>query len=1037
MNIWRILGIDPTADRAAITAAYRSKLSGANPEDDPEAFKQLRAAYEQALALAKQAAAANTDTSSDSERWIAHVDAIYQDIHRRRDENEWRALLAEEYCAQPVNRVQARDQLLSYLAEHCFLPHRIWLLLEETFQLRQSAEELREIFPPAFIDNVMLAGIEHTEQIPYDPLECGGGADCDGYLRACAQCMRALGDGQAERAKDLFQQMESSGVSHPYTQLCRARLALLDDRPEEAQALVAAVLELLPGDTQALLLDAQLAMESEEYARAEEELRQVLAESPRLAQAKYDLAGCLSRSGRKREAKTLYLELLRALPFNRMVMEAVTQVNRELLPELEQRFADCPQDAENTSELAWCYHQLQEEEAADATIAHLPAEAAGTADYENLAAKVKLARGEWADALAHLRAWEAALRRQEPVDPVRLPESMRLQACALFSLGEQEPALELLTRISDQWPEDGECWKLRAQFLLQQNRLEEALDTASRYREASPSDPASAFLCGEVLFRMRRLQEAYHAFQEAMELLGGRDAGCLIFQCRILMLVNQWEDAKALLQQLLDAGITDPSVVYCQAQLANHEHRTSEALQHYQALVPVCRGENPPDFAGEVFFRLVCLQYDSLSKTQLLQLVEEGLRLDSQSVSLLDLKVDLLQSSGQIAMAVDACRELCLLYPGHPSAFETLGRLLQFYQRDFAGAVKAYQAQLKNRESAALHNYLGLCLQELEQFSDAETHFSRALTLSPRCSAFLANLAELYLIQKRYLQAESTYRAALSLPNPRARDRIQMRRRLSLLLRRTGNWEGAVEALNPNIQQEYQYDDCRRQAEIWEQAGQPDRAIQALKSWKKLAHPEEAVYLLRKAALLRQLGRERAALRALRRGAQSSRDCLMALGELYIAREQYQKAAAVFRRLSQEMPGEDDLLDRLAKCQLWSGDAVGAAETAKRGLDVLERNRSLYNKAMYYTRRAALLLTSGETEQAQAALKKAESSPFCEACAYPVCKDAIGVRILLLEQAGQLAQAAGLCQDAGQHYPDEMDFPVYGKRIRKKMEQRT
>ena len=197
------------------------------------------------------------------------------------------------------------------------------------------------------------------------------------------------------------------------------------------------------------------------------------------------------------------------------------------------------------------------------------------------------------------------------------------------------------------------------------------------------------------------------------------------------------------------------------------------------------------------------------------------------------------------------------------------------------------------------------------------------------------------------------------------------------------------------------------------------------------------MYLLRKAALLRQLGRERAALRALRRGAQSSRDCLMALGELYIAREQYQKAAAVFRRLSQEMPGEDDLLDRLAKCQLWSGDAAGAAETAKRGLDVLERNRSLYNKAMYYTRRAALLLTSGETEQAQAALKKAESSPFCEACAYPVCKDAIGVRILLLEQAGQLAQAAGLCQDAGQHYPDEMDFPVYGKRIRKKMEQRT
>ena len=49
MEIWQVLGIEPTADRAAITAAYREKLSAANPEDDPEAFKTLRAAYEQAL----------------------------------------------------------------------------------------------------------------------------------------------------------------------------------------------------------------------------------------------------------------------------------------------------------------------------------------------------------------------------------------------------------------------------------------------------------------------------------------------------------------------------------------------------------------------------------------------------------------------------------------------------------------------------------------------------------------------------------------------------------------------------------------------------------------------------------------------------------------------------------------------------------------------------------------------------------------------------------------------------------------------------
>ena len=49
MNIWQTLGIEKTGDKNAIKTAYRSKLSGVNPEDDPEGFMALRTAYEQAL----------------------------------------------------------------------------------------------------------------------------------------------------------------------------------------------------------------------------------------------------------------------------------------------------------------------------------------------------------------------------------------------------------------------------------------------------------------------------------------------------------------------------------------------------------------------------------------------------------------------------------------------------------------------------------------------------------------------------------------------------------------------------------------------------------------------------------------------------------------------------------------------------------------------------------------------------------------------------------------------------------------------------
>ncbi len=57
-SVWDVLGIAPTHDERAIRRAYGARLKVTNPEDKPEDFKILRAAYEMAMNMAAEQMAA-------------------------------------------------------------------------------------------------------------------------------------------------------------------------------------------------------------------------------------------------------------------------------------------------------------------------------------------------------------------------------------------------------------------------------------------------------------------------------------------------------------------------------------------------------------------------------------------------------------------------------------------------------------------------------------------------------------------------------------------------------------------------------------------------------------------------------------------------------------------------------------------------------------------------------------------------------------------------------------------------------------------
>ena len=53
MNIWKILGIEPTQDVKVIRRRYAELVRLYHPEDQPELYQEIVQAYQEALAYAR------------------------------------------------------------------------------------------------------------------------------------------------------------------------------------------------------------------------------------------------------------------------------------------------------------------------------------------------------------------------------------------------------------------------------------------------------------------------------------------------------------------------------------------------------------------------------------------------------------------------------------------------------------------------------------------------------------------------------------------------------------------------------------------------------------------------------------------------------------------------------------------------------------------------------------------------------------------------------------------------------------------------
>ena len=1048
MEFWVVLGLEPTRDMAAITKAYHSKLVQTNPEDKPEEFKALRAAYEQARAWAarpeqdKSTPAEQATPQTPQQRWMQQVRAVYGSMDKRCDPQCWQSLLQDPFCLSLTGRTQARDVLLAFLLHNSLLPQAVWQTLEEAFDFAENRAELCEKFPADFIDNVVINGAQYPEFLDFTRFIGNDGAACDAYISAANAARYALREDDAEKTGQALQKMQAAQVQHPYTLYVKASLLRLQGSNEEAMQAIDEYLQQRQ-DVQGLILRASLYRKKQELEAAKADLQAALELVPDYGQAHYDLACVLEEMKDYGAAKEQLYILNRSQPRNQALIRQIDAVNEKYLPVLLQKHTEDPVDTETILELAWCYLQQGKMDLSRQTAEELPAEMTGGYEYENLWGKLLLNNGETKQALPHVQAWVHCLENLDPADPKtpdrkgRLPEAYRLLAWTLAACGEKQKACELLEETEQRFPQEGETWLTHAELLLQEkndpaakDKAEQCLNTAI---EKNDNDGYAYFLRAGIQYDRGRDSAAFADYDKS-ERFYGRNLNSMAMKIRIWLDNDHEQDARKALEEVKDfPDKLDLSLAFSRARVLALDGKKQEAEDALRrVLQAVQKDEEPFLRPGDVYFQLALLVQERKDDAEVLNILQQGTKAAPKDGRLWDFLSFEQRKQADYDAAEATLRHMIETWPRDPRPLDRLADIYREDRKNYPEAAKLYRQELALRDLPVTHADLAKCLQECEQYAEAETEFLQAIRQDPGQPAYLADLGGLYMAQDRRDEAVQRLQTALDIPGADTWFYNSVRRQLARLYTRIGNYAAAEKLWRENLATG-QLQALVDLADLYAHQKNPHKAMELLDEWyARSEKPDRDWYVAKRAYYyMHQAGLNRDAEKLLQ-GSADNVKCLSYLAYLAFDAGHFRKALALQKRCAEAAPEDTTQLERLALYYWFCKQKDKAAQTARKALKLWDARRGENQRALHHAKRAGLLALCGETEQALQEMQTARKAPLCGFCIYGACKDADIFEEWIWEILGDYQKAAECVRHGQKTAPEETDFRAAAKRLRKK-----
>lgn len=401
MNFFEILGISSTNDLEEIKSAYRKKLVDVNPEDNPEEFKILREAYEEAINSITKGIKINDDKVTE---WINKVKDVYNNLETRRDVESWRSLFDDEVCHDFDFTEEIKDAFITFLMDYYWLPKDVWEFIEETYDFNEMREELYEKYPENFV-NYIVKEPSYKGWFKFNLLNGDPYADIDKYINLSDRLMTMNGSGNYEEVENILEELKSIDLHSEAIDTELMRYYLWKEDLDKALSLALELNSKNLEDDYIKYYIAEVFFKVGKYEEAFEMCKKLIENYPPHYSAHRIMASYYVKKEDFKNAKETFYKLLELYPNDNLVNEEMRKANELIIEKYEEDFKKNLISDDEKEELAWSYIQNDKFEEGLETVKSINFENVEPYTYYNLLGRTYCFLKDYKNAYPILNKW--------------------------------------------------------------------------------------------------------------------------------------------------------------------------------------------------------------------------------------------------------------------------------------------------------------------------------------------------------------------------------------------------------------------------------------------------------------------------------------------------------------------------------------------------------------------------------------------------------------------------------------------------------